>query len=475
MKYIILSTAVSFLALQQGLIAQTALKVDCETGNRSADEASCWTFPNCKYSDAKVLSGKYSARTEYLLNNAANGARSPWVKFNGRHTISWNMKLDSWSGKASKFALLKEDASNISQMDTLYTYDFDQSNATTLKQASVDINATTVSRLHFYFYGDDGATRGIMDDLSIDADYYASPSNNCSPKALAKDTDGDGVPDADDAFPKDAARAYVTSLPASGPGTIMFEDTWPKIGDYDLNDLVIDYQMLATTNAANNVVDITFNITTRAIGGFYHNGLMLQFNGLAPEYIASVTGNDLGGAKWLDIAPNGTENGQKMANIVFFDDAYNIMSSPGGNFVNTILKNAYVKPVTATVVVTFNPKPGMEVALNSITPNPYLVLGQVRGNELHLADQLPSSKANTKLFGTGDDITNPAKGIYYRTKNNLPFGIAVNVSIPYMQEQVDFVKGYPNIAKWAESNGKAATDWYTDNPGNRHNDVLYIR
>ena len=58
-----------------------------------------------------------------------------------------------------------------------------------------------------------------------------------------KDKDGDGVADSQDEYPEDAERAFNNySLGENTFGTLLFEDLWPSFGDYDLNDLVIDYK-----------------------------------------------------------------------------------------------------------------------------------------------------------------------------------------------------------------------------------------
>ncbi|WP_295461384.1 LruC domain-containing protein, partial [uncultured Thiodictyon sp.] len=57
------------------------------------------------------------------------------------------------------------------------------------------------------------------------------------------DSDGDGIPDALDAFPQDPTRAARRFYPsATGFGSLAFEDLWPKKGDFDMNDLVVAYR-----------------------------------------------------------------------------------------------------------------------------------------------------------------------------------------------------------------------------------------
>jgi hypothetical protein len=77
------------------------------------------------------------------------------------------------------------------------------------------------------------------------------------------DTDGDGVSDTKDDYPNDPNKAFDNIYPSNDAfGTLAFEDLWPAKGDYDFNDLVVDYNINQVTNAQNMIVEIecTFQI-----------------------------------------------------------------------------------------------------------------------------------------------------------------------------------------------------------------------
>ncbi len=461
------------LCFNMSSFAQNPVSINCESGNPQTDQAYCWSFTGSSYVNTNVIAGNFSGLTGSLSNPATpSGVISPWIKFNGTGTVSWMMKLDGWAGVASRsFVVLRESATNKGVLDTLYTFAFSQSTATTVQNPQFNVSFSGTYRLYFYFYGSGGTTKGVFDNISIGGTYNTSPSGSCAPIPPLVDADGDGVPDSRDAYPTDPLRAYNVTYVAN---TLMFEDNWPRMGDFDLNDLVVDYQVKAVLGPSDNVVDMTFNMTLRAIGGFFHNGFMIQLDGLSPSSVASVANSKYTTASWVSLAANGTENGQKYANIVLFDDAYNVMQSAGGNFVNTVPGNPQVAPVKLSATIHFTTGEGQTVGVSSFKINPYLVLSQTRGTEVHLVDNIPSSLADNKVFGTADDNTNPAAGSYYRTKTNLPYAISVaGQSIPYMQELVDFTKGYPMIINWAQSNGTTNSDWYSST--NRNAAYLYSK
>src|SRR5690606_31429022 len=92
-----------------------------------------------------------------------------------------------------------------------------------------------------------------------------NPTGNGTPTVL--DSDNDNVPDATDLFPNDPERAGEFFFPgASNFATIAFEDLWPGVGDFDFNDLVMDYRLRWITNADNEIKDIEIDYKVRAIG-----------------------------------------------------------------------------------------------------------------------------------------------------------------------------------------------------------------
>lgn len=286
------------------------------------------------------------------------------------------------------------------------------------------------------------------------------------------DSDGDGVTDVFDEFPDDPAKAFRNHYPAEGQfGTLVFEDLWPYKGDYDFNDLVIDYNFNQVTNSQNLITSIESKIVVKAIGASYHNAFGLSLN-TEPENITSVTGQRFT-QSFLDIASNGTENGQSKATVIYFDDAFNNLAYPGtGIGVNTSPDAPYVVPDTQQVNIVFD-TPLSFTDLGTPPYNPFMIIDRNRGVEVHLPNQLPTDLVDTDLLGTGHDDSDASVGNYYVSDIYLPWAINLPTSFDYPAEKESIIEAHLMFKPWAKARGYTYMDWYDNINGYRNNSRIY--
>ncbi len=304
------------------------------------------------------------------------------------------------------------------------------------------------------------------------------PVTTCNPEGIGSpappDTDGDGVADNLDEFPNDASRAYTNYYPAKNQfGSLAFEDLWPGKGDYDMNDLVLDYNFKLVSNAQNKIVDIYPVFYVRAVGAFLQNGFGFQFDNLSPAVVASVSGYSVRGS-YISLGANGTENGQEKAVVIVFDNTINVTHTTAGAFVNTQKDVPYVLSDSIKMSLHFSP-PQDASATGTAPFNPFLIINQQRGAEVHLPDRIPTSLVNQTLFGTGNDNSIPASGRYYKTVNNLPWAINLVTRFDYTWENVQVINGYLKFGTWAESGGSSYPDWFQNLSGYRDATQIYVK
>ncbi|MCE1202423.1 MAG: Ig-like domain-containing protein [Bacteroidia bacterium] len=263
-------------------------------------------------------------------------------------------------------------------------------------------------------------------------------------------------------------------FPATGPGTLAYEDLWPAKGDYDFNDMVIDYQFEIIANTSNKVEQLIGTFTIKAFGASYENGFGFQLqSNISPTSITSVTGHQLTD-NVVTLLSNGTEAGQSKPTFILFDNAFAHMPHPGmGIGVNTTPGAPYVTPVTMVMTINFEPNVVGINDLNIGNFNPFIIVNKVRSHEVHLPYYPPTDLANMSLFGQDDDNSNPSTNRWYVTSNNLPWAINIYESFDYPIEKQDIIGAHLKFAAWAMSGGIQFPDWYKNLPGYRNSSLIY--
>ena len=475
------------------ILGQSTVTLDVESTVASYN-ANCWNLVTLGRTLTLVIGGSYSItnqNTTPSLDITTSYIKTPWMKM-GSGNITFSARLSgSTAGttisRAIVVSYIPYDPSSLlpskeGTTTTFYTYNFlpplTGVDSQTIQNLSVPIpveiaNSTGVYKIMVSFVGEGGAGRIISDNYIFPGTYSSDPSDNCLPLAeFVLDTDSDNVPDVQDMYPTDPNRAYNSYYPSETQfGTLAFEDNWPAKGDYDFNDIVVDYKMKTVTNADNNVVEVIGEFILRASGASFKNGFGFQLDGIAPNKITSISGYNVDiPSSIFNIGSNGIEIGQDYATCIVFDNFFNLMPKPsGGVGVNTDNSvHIYVTPVTMNIIVTFIDNDIIPVGgtvsiddLPSTAFNFFIVANGERGKEIHLPNRVPTSLVNTSLFGTIDDDSHHVlKDKYYKTPNNLPWGLNIIQGFDYTIEHAAINKGYLRFIDWAESN--LFLDWFSN-------------
>ena len=378
-------------------------------------------------------------------------------------TVAWVLHSMGWSG------------SNIKAGNPTYTYYsdyiFNPEKDPALRKHNIILNDAT-KKLLIVSFEDMRRDQGSDNDFN-DVVFYATTNPVTAVQSDVyksvvglTDTDGDGVPDSSDDYPTDPTRAHNNYYPSKGQnGTLAFEDLWPSKGDYDFNDLVVNYNFNQITNAQNQIVAVNAQLTERATGTYYHNAFGIQFN-TDPGNVISVTGEHIS-KNYLYVASNGTENKQVKAVVIAFDDAWDLLTS-----YNTITGNSYSTPHIINLNITFA-KPIDPVTFGTAPYNPFIIINGNRGKEVHLAGSVPTSLADISLLGTGDDNSNITTGKYYMSNKFLPWVLNIPIQFDYPAEKKDITKAFLMFNGWATSKGFNNTDWYMNKTGYRNASEIF--
>jgi LruC domain-containing protein len=285
------------------------------------------------------------------------------------------------------------------------------------------------------------------------------PVGDCNPEGsngegTCTDSDEDGICDSYDDFPSNPDQAFNNN---GATGTIGYEDLWPYMGDYDMNDVVVNYNYEIITNAQNDVVKVNATYKLRATGGTYNNGFAVEFPILRNK-VSNVTGATL-------------ETGQNKAVLIVFNNMRNEMP----------VWNTFPDQITHDDIVynvSFEVTAGTSLSEFSLGPyNPFIWNGTEgfdRGYEVHLPGELPTNLANLSVLGTGDDNTNLSSAQTYISKNGgYPWALHIPDSFEYPIEKADINTAHLKFADWSSSGGNVSNDWYQDQPGYRASAKIY--
>ena len=424
-----------------------------ENGDWTYYHNLCWGIsPTDPFYRTQIIANGFN--TTHVVQTADLGAgtykcilESPYFNFNGTNHVKFHTALTNFSISKNLYVCLVN-PSGIESGGHFIAYpnggilqeDFDYSS----------VLGNYKVRLIFYATPGGSPTYAQVDYFEVVGGTNVSdPSNNCLP------------------YTPPPADSIINYYPATDMSTLAFEDLWPYYGDYDMNDLVIGYKFKVVSTSQSKVADVYCTFTVRATGAGLHNGFGFQFANVLPSNIVSVEGVDQ--QNGYTISSNGTEGGQTSATFIVYDDQYKFMSQwntiKGGPTCPEKTFNVHIKFVANTVVI-------QQLAIQNW--NPFIVIGGVRGHELHLPNYYPTSKVDPSIWGTGDDATNPSQNKWYKSKTNLPWAIDIYGHFYYPSEISDISNAYLHFQDWVLSNGTQYQDWWSNtSSGYRDNNLIY--
>lgn len=233
-------------------------------------------------------------------------------------------------------------------------------------------------------------------------------------------------------------------------GVYAFEDEWPKAGDYDMNDVLVQYTYQKTFNIYNNILNESFTFKT-----FFNK--------------STVFTNGLG------FTLTNAENGNSSAYLIKKEGESEFSQATGDDKIisegNVILLTNNVK-INPNAEYKITRQYGEETSSKNkeTTIDAFIYRSSNGGRlEVHCPMQKPTSKVDNSLFGQEDDRSVPEQGIYYisNKENIYPFAFYLsNANIDDIAELKDFDKNervpinelYPEFINWAKFGENP--DWY---------------
>ena len=234
-----------------------------------------------------------------------------------------------------------------------------------------------------------------------------------------------------------------------------FEDNYPKAGDYDFNDIVLNVTLPA---AGNNVKELKYTVALRAVGAVKQLGAGLRIKGINKSNVEEVSfgtgatqrSNSLSSGMFENAAYE--TNGSELV-IPLFGDAHHIYGFTGtrrpmlntGNM-STSLTDIY----TLEVIVKLKNAISIPSATNDLDFFiAYPTTGQKR-TEIHL-NRFNSATANGQLADSS--VLDVIKVV------NNTWALCVPDKFAYPTETTVIMSVYSKFADWAQDQS-TNTDWY---------------
>ena len=234
-----------------------------------------------------------------------------------------------------------------------------------------------------------------------------------------------------------------------------FEDNYPKAGDYDFNDIVLNVTLPA---AGNNVKELKYTVVLRAVGAVKQLGAGLRIKGINKSNVEEVSfgtgatqrSNSLSSGIFENAAYE--TNGSELV-IPLFGDAHHIYGFTGTRrpMLNT---GNMTKPLADIYTLEVTVKLKNAISIPSATNDldffiAYPTTGQKR-TEVHL-NRFNSATANGQLADSS--VLDVIKAV------NNTWALCVPDKFAYPTETTVITNAYSKFTNWAQDQS-TNTDWY---------------
>ena len=233
-------------------------------------------------------------------------------------------------------------------------------------------------------------------------------------------------------------------------GVYAFEDLWPAQGDYDMNDVVVDFK---------HEREMTRNNTTENFKTIYQTFYLTTYE----NYVTLVSGLALKlntKKKPTSIVMKKIASGSDDEETVTFENDGSIY----------YLTNDVKAELGTTYILELFYKDGVgKDDLASVEPFIFRKEANDQEWEVHIPYEVPTAKMDFSYFGKGDDASKVNDNIFFVRSGNYPFAFylaGVNIDafkdtiLLRANESKMIDKLYPDFLDWSLSKGTEKPQWY---------------
>lgn len=275
---------------------------------------------------------------------------------------------------------------------------------------------------------------------------------------------------------------------AAGYTSFAFEDLYPGLGDFDMNDVLMNVRITEYIKDG-MVIRLKLEGKLAALGGSYHNGFAVQLPGINATSIKgdsiALTMNNL---RQTDTV---LEDNQSNAVLIVSNNLWDVTQAGEGDcrfFRTEEGCGTSSRPEWTMTVPFLSP-----VAAGSMPAMPYdpfifaqpasyhgdvvtAVTGENPGRkfEVHLKNKVPTDAFEKQIFGLADDASDEALQRLFQTAGGIPWALEIPIDWKHPQENVSLLQAYPQFLGFAaDASGQTNPDWYLEenaSPAHIYND-----
>lgn len=280
------------------------------------------------------------------------------------------------------------------------------------------------------------------------------------------DNDNDGViagVDVDDENPNVSSYNYPQGQ--DNYFTSLYEDLFPCMGDYDLNDLVHNYSYKEGINKDNSVTEIQFDYKFPAMGASFNNSFVLRVIDEDDNAVLSLDNSNDYDANEI----KRLHDDQNATTLFIFNNIKTIYTDNSQAIINTVRVDYSNIPVISGSVININGAYDEFILKDGeLGQEIHPMYNQLHSN--YPALNLPTKYNDSSNFqNCGDDSSG---NNLFVNSNGFPWVLNdLPMDIPWTKESTSILLAYPNFDDYVTSN--PSLDWYSNKNGNRESSNLH--
>lgn len=329
---------------------------------------------------------------------------------------------------------------------------------------------TCVNTLYAQYETNANGTRKVSIPVNADGSFSLNITDDVKANTTRAITRGHDIED------DIAHKGGVIYHPKDGWGTIMFEDQFPSLGDYDFNDFVVNYKVqfqgIKKIDHEYTAQFIQIGLRLKAIGGIFPYSPYLRLKEINSDEVENI---EVYETKNMNPIPDKVALIPDKHLIIDYSPLIKNLAKPAGSQYYNTEKNALVTTNDLPeihILIELKKRKEVKEILEDDELDLYLKRND-NGIEIHMNGiepiiyQYPFNNKNLlPIYTNGDEEDDN----YYFSAERLIWGLRVPGNAAHAIEKADFLKAYKGFAKWAQSSGKNEQNWY--NQGNADKSLL---